>query len=94
VGRGIAALLSDHKNKVRGIRDKYEQSYTELAVAGLGGWITLAATFMPTLAPFLSAIPTLGLAGKYALDKTGEIAEGRQATRSLTGVLATAHESS
>ncbi len=94
VGRGIAALLSDHKNKVRAIRDKYERSYAKLAVAGLGAWITLAATFMPTLAPFLSAIPALGLAGKYALDKTGEIVEGRQATRSLTGVLATTHESS
>jgi hypothetical protein len=92
VGRGIAALLSDHKNKVRAIRDKYEQSYTKLAIAGLGAWITLAATFMPTLAPFLGAIPALGLAGKYALDKTGEIVEGRQVTRSLTGVLAIAHE--
>jgi hypothetical protein len=94
VGRGIAALLSDHKKKVRAIREKYEQSYAKLAVAGLGAWITLAATFMPSLAPFLSAIPALGLAGKYALDKTGEMVEKRQASRSLTGVLATAHESS
>lgn len=94
VGRGIAALLSDHKKKVRAIRDKYEQSYAKLAVTGLAGWITLAATFMPSLAPFLSAIPALGLAGKYALDKTGEMVEKRQASRSLTGILATAHESS
>jgi hypothetical protein len=94
VGRGIAALLSDHRNKVRAIQEKYEQSYAKLAVAGLGAWITLAATFLPALAPFLSAVPALGLAGKYALDKTGEITERRQAARSLTGVLATAYDDS
>jgi hypothetical protein len=94
VGRGIAALLADHRNKVRAIQQKYEQTYAKLAVAGLGAWITLAATFMPALAPFLGAVPALGLAGKYALDKTGEITERRQAAKSLTGVLAAADEDS
>jgi hypothetical protein len=94
VGRGIAALLADHRNKVRAIQQKYEQTYAKLAVAGLGAWITLAATFMPALAPFLGAVPALGLAGKYALDKTGEITERRQAAKSLTGVLAAANEDS
>jgi len=89
VSRGIASLLSEHKERVKDISDKYARLYGSTLVAS---WVTLGATFLPALAPFASLVPPLALAGKYAWDKTGEIKEKKQLSHSLMGVLASAND--
>ncbi len=89
VSRGIAALIADHRNKVRRIEEKYRPKYRKTAIAG---WVTVAATFVPALAPFLAPLAPIGLAGMYLNDKLDERAEKKQTTKSLTGVLAAAQE--
>ena len=89
VSRGIAALIADHRNEVRRIQEKYRPKYRKTAIAA---WVTAAATFVPALAPFLAPLAPVGLAGLYLNDKLDECAERKQATKSLTGVLAAAQE--
>jgi hypothetical protein len=90
VGRGLAAMLVEHRKEVRRIADRYKLEYTKTLA---GGVVTAAATFMPALAPFVGGlVAPLALAGAYAYSKTKERAETRRAARSLTGVLATAHK--
>lgn len=89
VSRGIATLISDHRNEVRRIEEKYRPKYTKTAVVA---WTTLAATFAPALAPFLASVAPLALAGKYVFDKLEERTERRQASKSLTGILAAAQQ--
>jgi len=89
VGRGIASLLREHNNRVQEIKEKYARRYGKTLVAA---WVTLAANFVPSLAPFVSIVPPVTLVGKYVCDKVDEISEKRKASRSLTGVLAAAKE--
>lgn len=89
VSRGIAGLISEHQNEVHRIEEKYKPKYAKTAVAA---WSTLAVTFLPALAPFLSPAAVAALAGKYLWDKVDERAERKKAVRSLTGVLAAARE--
>lgn len=91
VGRGIASLLADHKNKVRDLEEKYQRRHAQTAI---GAWITLGAVFLPVLAPFVSILPPLAILSKYAYDKGEEIADRRKSARSLTGILAAVHSSS
>ena len=95
VVRGIASLLSEHKNKVREIQEKCNRFHAQTLVAGI---VSLAPVFIPSLAPFVQYIPPLALAGtlagKYLWDKTGERFEKGQLSRSLMGVLASAREKS
>jgi hypothetical protein len=60
VSRGIAALIADHRNEVRRIEEKYRPKYSKTAIAA---WVTAAATYLPSLAPFLAPIASIGLAG-------------------------------
>lgn len=89
VGRGIGSLLSEHKKRVGEISDKYTRIYGGTLVAS---WVTLAATFLPVLAPYLGLVPPLTVAGTYAWNKAGEIKEKKQLSHSLMGVLASARE--
>jgi len=88
VSRGIAALIAEHRNEISRIEAKYKSKFKQTAIAS---WLTAAAVYLPALAPFATIAP-FGLAGKYINDKLDERAERKQALKSLTGVLATAHE--
>lgn len=87
VGRGIASLLAEHQKQIRAIETKYSLLHTQTAV---GGWVTLAALLIPSLAPFVGSIAPLGVAGKYIWDKTNEHHERSKAANSLMGILAAA----
>jgi len=87
VARGIASLLSEHKNKVREIQDKYNRMHSQTLSTSI---ISLAPIFLPSLAPLVQYIPPLALAGKYAWDKTAEIFEKKQLSKSIMGVIANA----
>jgi len=89
VCRGIGSLLGEHKKRVQEISAKYSRLYGNTCVVS---WVTLAATFLPVLAPFAGLVSPLALVGKYAWDKTGEIEEKKQLSHSLMGVLASARE--
>jgi hypothetical protein len=96
VGRGIASLLGEHQREVRKIEAKYKSLHLGTAVKS---WTTAAALFLPTLAPFLAPfIPAvtgtaaLALAGKYVKDKVDHARDLKQLSRSLIGVLASAHD--
>lgn len=86
VSRGIASLLSEHKNKVREIQRKYDIAHTYTVIGGIASF---APILLPSLAPFIEFIPPFALAIKYACDKTHELYEKRQLSRSMMGVLAT-----
>lgn len=90
VGRGIASLLAEHQKQIHAIESKYSRLHTQTAI---GGWITLAALLIPSLAPFLGIIAPLGgsgILGKYVLDKSNERCEKNKAAHSLMGILASA----
>lgn len=87
VSRGIASLLSDHKNKVREIQRKYDKLHSQTVV---GGITSFAPLLYPSLAPFVEFITPVALAGKYLWNKVSELSEKRQLSRSMMGVLATA----
>lgn len=89
VSRGIAGLISDHQNEVRRIEEKYKPKHMKTAAAA---WSTVAATFLPALAPFIPVATAAALAGKYMWDKIDERAEKKKAAKSLTGVLAATKE--
>ncbi len=86
VGRGIASLLGEHKKEIDKIQTKYKALHEKTAVAS---WITVGATFFPTLMPFAS-FTAPAVAGKYFWDKIRERREKRQLSQSLMGVLASA----
>src|SRR6266568_430824 len=89
VGRGLASLLAAHDKEVRAIERKYRSRHSKTLV---GGWVTLSAVLMPTLAPFIGGpVAPVLIAAKYILDKVDEQREKGQAARTLTGVLAGAH---
>jgi hypothetical protein len=90
VGRGIAALIVDHKKEVRRIAEDHQLAYSATLA---GGVVTLAAMYAPALAPFVDGLHApLALAGAYAHTKQKELLERRRAARSLTGVLAAANK--
>ncbi len=91
VCRGIASLLSEHKKRVKEISDKYALLYKKTLVSS---WVTLAATFVPALAPFVGLMYSLSsaIAGKYVWDKVDERKEKKKLSHSLMGVLASAKE--
>ena len=90
VGRGIAGLIVDHKKEVRRIAEDYQLAYAKTLA---GGVVTLAAMFVPALAPYVGGLHApLAIAGAYATSKREELLAKRRAARSLTGVLAAAYE--
>jgi len=89
VARGINSLLVDHQRKIQEIKDKYRNRNLDTVI--MSG-ITLAAIFLPWLAPYFGLIAPVTIASKYAKDKIEERKKKRKAEHSLTGVLAAAHE--
>ena len=87
VVRAIESLLRDHRKDVDRIQDEYEQRHKTTAALG---WSTLAAMFLPWLAPWVPITAPVALGSKYAWDKLQERRDARQASRSLTGILASA----
>jgi hypothetical protein len=87
VARALSSLLQEQQKKTTEIVERYDSRHIGTAL-GLG--LTLAATFVPYLAPLVGlSAPLLG-AVKYATDKISETRELARAGRSLVGVLATA----
>ena len=89
VGRGIASLIEEHQADVERIQQEYRRKHAQTAVLA---WVTVAASLFPALAPFLGVAAPLGLAAKYAFDKTEELLATRRAAKSLMGVLAATQE--
>jgi hypothetical protein len=84
IATGISSLLSEHSTKVKNIADKYARKYTQTAVAA---WISLGATIIPALAPWVTMTAPFALISKYAWDKVSEKIERKELSRSLVGVL-------
>lgn len=98
VCRGINSLLKEHDKRVESIERNYQKKFAGLATKG---WLGIAATLYPSLAPFVgtagaSALGAVGagaLGVSYVKAKIEQLKESRQVACSLTGVLAKAqHE--
>jgi hypothetical protein len=79
VSRAISSLINKHQRDIREIQQKYQRSYGGTAIAAS---ITLAAAFVPALAPFIGVAP-LAIAGNYIIDKLSERADRHKMARSL-----------
>ena len=89
ITHGLHSLLLDHQKNIAEIESEFGKRHK---VTMEKSWITLAATFLPWLAPFLELIPVGYLSYKYIKDKVEEIKAKKQASRSLTGVLSAVYE--
>jgi hypothetical protein len=87
VGRGITSLINEHQKDIKQIQAEYRKQHTRTAV---GGWLSLAAMFIPSLAPFIGATAPIALGSKYIYDKADEARKRRESSRSLMGILAQA----
>lgn len=87
VSRDLNLLVSEHQKVIGEIRARYDKKHV---VSGLSAAITIAAQFVPSLAPLLGSISPAIVAGKYVADKIQEVLEERRVSRSLLGVLAAA----
>jgi hypothetical protein len=87
VSRGIASLLVEHQTDLKAIEHKYKSRHAQTAVSA---WTTLAASFLPALAPFVVPSVAATLIGKYGSDKVEQRRDLKQLSNSLTGVLASA----
>lgn len=91
VGRGIASLLADHQREMKGIVEKGLKLYAPTTTAMI---FTMAASFLPALAPFVNVSPAIitGLVGKMVWDSTNMYLDRKKISNSLMGVLASAKE--
>jgi hypothetical protein len=87
VSRALSSLLQEQKKRTREIVERYDSRHIGTALA-LG--LTLAASFVPYLAPIVGLGPSLFGPLKYANDRISETRELARAGRSLVGVLAAA----
>jgi len=86
----IELAISKHRKEVEIFNEKYNAKHKYTALLGIG---TLGVTMFPVLAPFIGAVLPIGLAattGKYASDKFDEIAEGKQYSHSMMGIISLA----
>jgi hypothetical protein len=87
----IESAISKQEKQIRNIQDKYAAKHKNTALFGFGA---LGVTMFPVLAPFIGTVPPLGLAlavaGKYVSDSLDEVAEKKQESRSMMGVIALA----
>lgn len=90
VTKGISTLMRKHQGQLSGIEEKYSRLHTKTAI---GSWVTLAATFVPSLAPFLGIAAPFALAAKYGSDKASELKDKNAASKSLMGILVEAESS-
>ena len=87
VSAGLSALLVSHATDAKRIQSEYQKKHKQTLVTA---WTGLAASFIPSLAPFIGAAAPLGLLTKYGWDKIAERDALRRAAHSLAGVLAKA----
>ena len=83
--RGIASLVIEHQNEISNIQEKYKRKNIHTAL--LAG-ITTAATFFPSLGPFLGGTALLAPIGKFSWDLISKTLEKKQISHSLIGILA------
>jgi hypothetical protein len=86
ISKGIAALLADHNKHLREEAEEFQRKYKLQAI---GACLTVAATFMPVLAPLVASATAAAIGLTYAGTKLDEHAKKRQQSKSLLGVLAT-----
>ncbi len=85
VSRGISSLIRDQAKEIRTIDSKYNRhDLHTLILAGT----TLAASFVPALAPFVGGPALLAPVGKLVWDRVSEVIDRKSAAKSLMGVLA------
>lgn len=87
--RGIKSLLAQHQKRLNAIESKYSRAHSVTLGSGM---VTLAALFIPALAPLLGLIPAGAVSLKYVTNKLDERAERKDASQSLMGVLVGAME--
>ncbi len=90
VTRSIGSMVNEHKQEALKIEDKYKPKYSGMAVKG---WLSVGATLIPHLAPLVSTVAPVFLAGHYMQTKTEERRERRKLANSLLGIVATAKDS-
>jgi hypothetical protein len=89
--RGIASLLAEHDKEARRINEEYDKKH-EMTIAG--SLLTVGVSFYTWLTPLLGTSATLASMGKAAFDFYNKFRDRRTLTRSLTGVLSEAKNSS
>ena len=85
ISRAISSLILEHQNTIREIQHKYDRH--DIQTALLAG-VTLAAAFVPTLAPLIGGAAVLAPVGKVIWDRASEKLDTKQVSRSLMGILA------
>lgn len=90
VTRSIGSLVNEHRQEAMKIEDKYKPKYSGMAVKG---WLSVGAILIPHLAPLVSMVAPVLLAGHYAQTKAQERCEKRALANSLLGIVATAKNS-
>ena len=90
VGRGIDSLLNEHQKEIQSIQDRYQHLYL---TTGIAAWITVAAAFVPALAPFAGKLfASSAIAATYLGEKLKERADTKAIAKSLLGMLAAANQ--
>jgi hypothetical protein len=87
VTRSIGSIVNEHRQEALKIEDKYKPKYSGMAVKG---WLSVGAILIPHLAPLVSAVAPVLLAGHYAQTKAEERREKRKLANSLLGIVSTA----
>jgi hypothetical protein len=83
-------MVNEHRQEALKIEDKYKPKYSGMAVKG---WLSVGAALIPHLAPLVSVVAPVMLAGHYVQTKTQERREKRTLANSLLGIVATAKDS-
>lgn len=81
----LSSAITDYEKQQSSIQEKYNLIHGQTAV--MAGAVALAA-LIPSLAPFFGVAAPFAIAAKYGWDKVSELAEKRDLTKSLVGVLA------
>lgn len=84
VERALRQVSIEHHREMANLEARYKRTYTPLAI---GGWVTIAASFLPYFPPLTVAAGVAALVG-YLGGKAQELMERRQLGRTLTGILA------
>ncbi len=87
--RSIGSMVNEHRQEALKIEDKYKPKYSGMAVKG---WLSVGAALIPHLAPLVSAVAPVFLAGNYAQTKAEEHREKRKLANSLLGIVSRAKD--
>ena len=89
LSKGLSALLAEHNRNIRQDAEGFQRKYK---IAAIGAWVTVAATLLPFLAPFVIPTSTAVIGLGYAATKMDELGKRRQQAKSLLGILAAARD--